>query len=78
MVKKWIKFVRKQWRKDEILLAVEKIKNWDFFWLDIAMISWKTGYYRCRIWKIRILFFEKGSNYYIEEVWMRGDIYKNI
>ncbi len=78
MVKWWIKFVRKQWRKQDILDAVKKIEVWDFSWLDITSISWKNNHYRCRIWKVRILFYEENSKYYIYGVGMRWSIYKGI
>ena len=76
MVQDWIKFVRKQWRKEELLTTVKKIQSWDFSGLDISVIQWKQDYYRCRIWKIRIIFFKQGEKYYIEKVWSRWDIYK--
>lgn len=76
MVKKWLKIINKSWRKQDLLNAIEKIIKRDFAWLDIVEIEWKSWYYRCRIWKIRIIFFEKDNNYYIDKVWYRWDIYK--
>lgn len=53
-----------------------KIINGDFIWLDIVKMKWKIGYYRCRIGKIRIIFFEKESKYFVEKIGYRWDVYK--
>jgi len=76
MVQKWIKFVRKENNKVLILETISQILSGNFSWLDIIKVSWKQWYYRCRIWKIRIIFFEKNWEYYVSGVWYRGDIYK--
>ena len=78
MVEKWLKIVNKSERKEDILSAIEKIIKGDFMWLDIESIPWKVGYYRCRIGKLRIIFFEEKWIYYVDKVWYRWDIYKNI
>ena len=39
-------------------------------------MSGKKWYFRCRIWKIRIIFFNKDWKYYVDWVWYRWDIYK--
>ncbi len=75
MVSKWLKIVNKSIYRDQIYDSVIKIKNWNWESLDIKRIWWKKWYYRCRIWKIRIIFFEKDWNYFVDEVWYRGDIY---
>ncbi len=76
MVQKWIKIVRKENNKEEILRIIDKILIWDFEDLDVIKLSWKKWYFRCRIWKIRIIFFEENNKFYIDSVWYRWDIYK--
>lgn len=76
MVQKRIKIVNKSWRKEDVVFVLSKIINWDYSWLDIKQIEWKTNYYRCRIGKLRIIFFKKDWKIYIDKVWYRWDIYK--
>ena len=76
MVVKWLKIVKKENNKEEILRVISKILDWDFDWLDIISMSGKKWYFRCRIWKIRIIFFKKDWKYYVDWVWYRWDIYK--
>ena len=51
------------------------MKN-DFSGLDIVPMENQKWYYRCRVGKIRIIFFEKGGIFYIDKVWYRWDVYK--
>jgi hypothetical protein len=51
------------------------MKN-DFSSLDIVPMENKKWYYRCRVGKIRIVFFEKNWSFYIDKVWYRWDVYK--
>lgn len=76
MVERWLKIVNKSWRKQDLLRAIEKIIKKDFSWLDIIQMENKKWYYRCRVGKLRIIFFEKDWNFYIDAVWYRWDIYK--
>ena len=76
MVKRRLKIVNKSWRRQDILDAIQKILNRDFDWLDVIEMDWKPWYYRCRIGKIRIIFFEKDWDFYIDKVWYRWDVYK--
>ena len=76
MVKEWLKIVNKANSKKTILIVIWKILDWNLQWLDIKPLSWKDKYYRCRIWKFRIIYFEKKWKYYIDKVWYRWDIYK--
>jgi len=41
MVQKWIKIVRKENNKEEILRIIDKILIWDFEDLDVIKLSWK-------------------------------------
>ncbi len=76
MVEKWIKIARKENNKDVIFETIEKILTHKTQWLDITSIRGKKWYFRCRIWNIRIIFFEKWWEYFIETVWYRWDVYK--
>ncbi len=76
MVERWLKIVNKSWRRQDLLNAIEKIIKKDFSWLDIIQMENKKWYYRCRIGKLRIIFFEKDGSFYIDAVWYRWDIYK--
>lgn len=76
MVERWLKIVNSSWRKQDLLTAIEKIIKKDFAWLDVIQMENKKWYYRCRIGKLRIIFFEKDWNFYIDAVWYRWDVYK--
>lgn len=76
MTAKRLKTLKKENNKEEILASINKIINGDFIWLDIVKMKWKIGYYRCRIGKIRIIFFEKESKYFVEKIGYRWDVYK--
>ena len=76
MVEKWLKIVNSSWRKQDLLNAIEKIIKKDFAWLDVIQMENKKWYYRCRIGKLRIIFFEKDWSFYIDAVWYRWDVYK--
>lgn len=56
-----MKFILKLNLKQQIVLKeiIDKILVWNFEWLDIRKINWKMDYYRCRSWKIRIIFYKK-------------------
>jgi len=77
MVQKWLKVIDKSDRKQELLWAIEKILSWKREQLDIVKMDGHKNYYRCRLGKIRILFFEDGGQYYIDKVGYRWDIYKS-
>jgi hypothetical protein len=76
MVEKWLKIINKSWRKQDLLSAIEKIMKKNFVGLDIVVMENKKGYFRCRIGKLRIIFFEKDWVFYIDKVWYRWDVYK--
>lgn len=76
MTKKWIKILQKENNKKEILKTIELLLTWNFDWLDVIKMKWLENYYRCRIWKIRIIFFENNWKYYVDKIWYRWDIYK--
>ena len=78
MVEKRLKIVNKSWMKEELLSAIKKIISKDFNWLDIKQLSGKKWYYRCRIGKLRIIFFEKNGDFYVDKVGYRWDIYKDF
>ena len=75
MVERWLKIVSKSWNKEEILMSVNKILLGDLKWLDIKKLQWKKDYYRCRIWKFRIIFYHKNWKYFVVEGWYRWDVY---
>lgn len=76
MTKKWIKILKKENNKEEILAIVNQLLTWDFDWLDVIKMQWTNNYYRCRIGKIRIIFFSENGKYYVDKIWYRGDVYK--
>ncbi len=73
-----MKFILKLDRKKQILLKeiIDKILKWDLTDLDIKKIVWIDNYYRCRKWKIRIIFYIKNNTYYIDDIDFRWWIYK--
>ena len=76
MVQKRLKIINKSGKRDELLVVVAKVLDWNRDDLDIKKMDGSKNYYRCRIGKIRIIFFEENGQYYIDKVWYRGDIYK--
>ncbi len=76
MVEKWLKLVNKSGRKEDLLVTIDKIIKKDFVGLDIVLMENKKWYYRCRVGKLRIIFFEKDGSFYIDKVWYRWDVYK--
>ena len=77
MVKSWIKIINKSPYKAQLIATIEQIVTGNWERLDIVAIQGKGGYYRCRVGKLRIIFFEKEGNYYIDQVGYRGDIYRS-
>ncbi len=79
MVKKYLKRLKKlppifQFKFIEI---IDNIENWNFDDLDIIELAWKKWYFRCRIWKFRIIFYKDINwEYIIDDIWSRWDIYK--
>ncbi len=75
---KWVKFILKLNLKQQIILKklIDKILGWNLDWLDITKIVWKDNYYRCRTWKIRIIFYKEWNKYYIDDVDFRGRVYR--
>ncbi len=76
MTSKWLKILKRENNKEEILSIVWQILTWNFEWLDVIKIKWKVNYFRCRIWKIRIIFYEQNNKYYVDKIWYRWDVYK--
>ncbi len=76
MVEKRLKLVNKSGRKGDLLVAIDKIIRNDFSGLDIVSMENKKWYYRCRVGKLRIIFFEKNGSFYIDKVGYRWDVYK--
>lgn len=76
MVERRLKIVNKSGRKEDVLSAIAKIMKNDFAGLDIVQMENKKWYYRCRVGKIRIVFFEKNGIFYIDKVGYRWDVYK--
>jgi len=73
-----MKFIFKLDLKQQILLKniIDKILLWDLQWLDIVKMSWKDEFYRCRAWKVRIIFYKQEDKYYIYDIDFRWRIYK--
>ena len=76
MVEKRLKLVNKSGRKGDLLTAIDKIIKNDFSGLDIVYMENQKWYYRCRVGKLRIIFFEKNGSFYIDKVGYRWDVYK--
>ena len=76
MVEKWLKLVNKSGRKEDLLVTIDKIIKKDFVGLDIVLMENQKWYYRCRVGKLRIIFFEKNGLFYVDKVWYRWDVYK--
>jgi mRNA-degrading endonuclease RelE of RelBE toxin-antitoxin system len=75
-----MKFLIKLDIKQQILLKeiIDKILSWNLEWLDITKIKWKDNFYRCRKWKIRIIFYEENNSYFIDDVDFRWRIYRSL
>ncbi len=75
-----MKFLLKLNLKQQILLKeiIDKILSWNIKTLDIKKISWKSNYFRCRIWQIRIIFYEENWKYFIFDIDFRWRIYKSL
>lgn len=73
-----MKFILKLNFNQQVILKniIDKILNNDLDWLDIVKLSWKSDYFRCRNWKIRIIFYKKDDKYYIDDIDFRGRVYK--
>ena len=73
-----MKFILKLNLKQQIILKeiIDQILSWSLDWLDITKISWKSNFYRCRNWKIRVIFYEENKRYFIYDVDFRWRIYK--
>ncbi len=79
MVKKWIKIIQKIPNKKELNIVIDSILSWDIQHLDIERLAGKKWYFRCRVWKIRIIFFQDIENqYYISSIGYRWDVYNNF
>ena len=78
MTKTWMKFLIKLNLKIryKLEIIIEKILNNDFDWLNIKELSWKKGYFRVRVWRIRIIFIKFEEWNIIDDIWYRWDIYK--
>jgi len=78
MVLDWIKFIRKldNKKQDVIFKVIKNIISWDISWLDIKPILWKKGYFRCRVWDLRIIYLIEINKIFIKKVWNRWDVYK--
>ena len=73
-----MKFILKLDLKQQIILKelIDKILVWNLDWLDIKRIIWKEGYYRCRNWKVRIIFYKESNKNYIYDIDFRWRVYK--
>ena len=75
-----MKFLLKLNIKQQIILKeiIDKILFKNINWLDIKKISWKSNFYRCRSWKIRIIFYEENEKYFIFDIDFRWRVYKSL
>jgi len=79
MVKQYLKRLKKMppHFQFKFINVIENIKNWELENLDVKELIWKKWYFRCRIWKFRIIFYKnKNNEYIIDEIWSRWEIYK--
>ncbi|NVP18146.1 hypothetical protein HUU51_05515 [Candidatus Gracilibacteria bacterium] len=76
MTKKRLKILQRENNKIEILETIQKILNGNFDNLDIIKMRGYEKHYRCRIGKIRIIFYEQNGKYFVDKIGYRGDIYK--
>ncbi len=79
MVKDYLKRLRKMppHFQFKFINIIDSIEKWNLDELDIKELSWKKWFFRCRVWKFRIIFYKDLNwNYFIEEIWSRWDIYK--
>lgn len=78
MTKSWQKFLLKLDLKsrENLEIILSKLIKRDFIDLDIKPISWKKWFFRCRNWKIRIIYSYKNDKIFIEDIWYRWEIYK--
>lgn len=66
-------------KQTQILLdIIQKIQNLNFEGLDIKKIQWKKDFYRVRTWKLRVIFYFRGKEVFIDNIGYRWQIYKNI
>ncbi len=81
MTKKWLKFVKKKNKKEQIkiLEVAKKIALGELSTLDINPIKGDINKFRCRIENTRIIFSrESNGKYFIHGIGNRGKIYKKI
>ena len=76
MTKKWLKIIKRENNKTEVLETIKLILTWNLDDLDIIKMKWYESHYRCRIWKIRIIFYERNWKYFVDKVGYRWDVYK--
>ena len=75
---KWMKFILKLELEQQILFKeiVDNILIWNLDGLDITKMKGINNFYRCRKWKIRIIFYKDNNNYYINDIDFRWRVYK--
>jgi mRNA-degrading endonuclease RelE of RelBE toxin-antitoxin system len=80
MPDKNIKFILKLSQKDQLVIkyVLNKILVLDLNWLDIKKLKWNKDLYRCRVWKIRIIFSKIDNKWLVKLIDFRWDIYKNF
>ncbi len=76
----------KQWQKylislpivvqNQILTIVWLLIAWNYENQDIKKLQWEKNFYRCRVWKLRIIYSLIWNDIIIKYIWPRGDIYK--
>lgn len=79
MVKQYLKRLKKMQPNFQFkfINTIDSIEKWDLNKLDITELKWKRWYFRCRIWKFRIIFYKNLNwDYIIEKIWSRGNVYK--
>ncbi len=76
----------KQWQKylatlpiamqNQIATVLWLLIAWNYENLDIKKLQWEKNLYRCRVWKLRIIYSSLWDSIIIKYIWPRWDVYK--
>jgi len=78
MSKDWEKYIVKLNKKLRGIIEniIYLLIKWDEAWLNIKELEWSKWIFRCRVWKIRIVYSKNAWKVKIINIWPRWDIYK--
>lgn len=62
--------------RKRLTIVVDNIIENRLDWYDIKPLQWFDGYFRVRIWNIRIIFEKQASQNKIKKIDFRWDVYK--